>query len=66
MRAGCDVDDTVAFFESTDLARRLMAGAPPGKIAAALDAIRAALLPYAGDEGVVLKGTAWLVTARKP
>src|SRR6516225_9529026 len=66
MRAGADVDDTVAFFESTDIARRLMADAPPGKIAAALDAIRAALLPYAGDEGVVLKGTAWLVTARKP
>src|SRR5215469_9793933 len=66
MRAGSDVDDTVAFFESTDLARRLMADAPPGKIAAALDAIRAALVPYAGDEGVVLNGTAWLVTARKP
>jgi len=61
-----DVDDTVAFFESTDLARRLMADAPPGKIAAALGAIRAALLPYSSDEGVVLNGTAWLVTARKP
>ena len=66
MRAGSDVDDTVAFFESTDIARRLMADAPPDKIAAALDAIRAALIPYAGDEGVVLNGTAWLVTARKP
>jgi hypothetical protein len=66
MRAGSDVDDTVAFFESTDLARRLMADAPPGKIAAALGAIRAALVPYSGNEGVVLNGTAWLVTARKP
>jgi SAM-dependent methyltransferase len=66
LRVGSDVDDTVAFFESTDIARRLMADAPPGKSAAALDAIRAALVPYAGGEGVVLGGTAWLVTARKP
>jgi len=66
MRVGSDVDDTVAFFESTDIARRLMADAPPGKIAAALDAIRTALVPYEGDEGVVLNGTVWLVTARKP
>jgi len=43
-----------------------MADAPPDKITAALDAIRAALVPYAGDKGVVLNGTAWLVTARKP
>ena len=66
MRVGSDVDDTVAFFESTDIARRLMADAPPGKITAALDAIRTALVPYEGDEGVVLNGTVWLVTARKP
>jgi SAM-dependent methyltransferase len=66
MRAGSDVDDTVAFFESTDIARRLMAGAPPDTVAAALDAIRGALVPYAGGEGVVLNGKAWLVTARKP
>ena len=66
MRTGSDVEDTVAFFESTDIARRLMADAPPGKVAAALEAIRDALVPHAGDEGVVLNGTAWLVTARKP
>lgn len=66
MRVGSDVDDTVAFFESTDIARRLMADAPPDKVAAALDAIREALVPHAGEEGVVLSGTAWLVTARKP
>ena len=40
--------------------------APPDKVAAALDAIREALVPHAGDEGVVLSGTAWLVTAHKP
>ena len=66
MRVGSDVDDTVAFFESTDIARRLMADAPPDKVALALDAIRQALVPHAGEEGVVLGGTAWLVTARKP
>ena len=65
MRTGSDIDDTVAFFESTDIARRLMADASPDKIAAALDAVREALIPYADDEGVVLNGTAWLVTARK-
>jgi SAM-dependent methyltransferase len=66
MRVGSDVDDTVAFFESTDIARRLMADAPPDKVVAALDSIRDALVPHAGEEGVVLSGTAWLVTARKP
>ena len=66
MRVGSDVDDTVAFFESTDIARRLMADAPPDKVALALDAISEALAPHAGAEGVVLSGTAWLVTARKP
>jgi SAM-dependent methyltransferase len=66
MRVGSDVDDTVAFFESTDIARRLMADAGPDEVAAALDAIRSALVPYAGDEGVLLSGTAWLVKARKP
>jgi hypothetical protein len=43
-----------------------MADAPPDKVVAALDAIRDALVPHAGEEGVVLSGTAWLVTARKP
>jgi len=66
VRVGSDVDDTVAFFESTDIARRLMADAPPDKVALALDAIREALAPHAGAEGVVLSGTASLVTARKP
>jgi len=65
MRVGDDVDDTVTFFQSTDIAHRLMADAPEDKVAAALDSIREALVPYAVDEGVVLNGTAWLVTARR-
>ena len=33
---------------------------------AAWRAVRAALAPYAGDEGVVLGGATWIVTATKP
>jgi hypothetical protein len=33
---------------------------------AAWKAVRAALAPYAGDDGVVLGGAAWMVTATKP
>jgi SAM-dependent methyltransferase len=39
--------------------------AGPAATAAALDELRVALRPYAGDDGVRLRGAAWLVTATR-
>jgi SAM-dependent methyltransferase len=64
-RVGDDVDDVVAFITSLDESRALFAGKPEDKIAIAVDAIRAALTPYAGPNGVVMDATAWLVSARR-
>ncbi|MCZ7529030.1 MAG: class I SAM-dependent methyltransferase [Acidimicrobiia bacterium] len=67
MRIGDDVDDALAFFESVPFVRDVVADAPPDRVAAALEAAREALVPYAGPEGVVMNDNrAWLVTARRP
>jgi ubiquinone/menaquinone biosynthesis C-methylase UbiE len=67
MRIGDDLDDVEAFFTgSLPLVRDLLAAAPADKAAAASDAARKALEPYAGPEGVVMnENGAWLVTARR-
>ncbi len=67
MRIGDDVDDVEAFFTgSLPLVRKLLATAPPDKAAAAIDAARKALEPYAGPEGVVMnENGAWLVKAER-
>lgn len=65
MRIGDDVDDTVAFIASLEETRELFASKPEDRVAAAVDAARQALAPYAGPEGVVTNGTAWLVTAHR-
>jgi SAM-dependent methyltransferase len=62
-RIGDDVDDAVGFILSLPESRQLFAGAPEDAVAAAVAAVRAAFAPYAGAEGVVLDGTAWLVSA---
>ena len=67
MRIGDDVEDAVAFLRSIPIVSELAAGAPPDKEAAALDAVRNALTPYEGPDGVVLNDNgAWLVRATKP
>ncbi len=67
MRIGDDVDDALAFFQSVPFVRDAVADAPPDRVAAALEAAREALVPYAGPEGVVMnENHAWLVTARRP
>ena len=66
MPMGCSVEDTVAFMQGTDMAATLMADVSDDVIAAAWEAVRAALVPYAGPDGVVLGGAAWIVTATKP
>jgi SAM-dependent methyltransferase len=66
MPMGSTVQDTVAFMQGTDMAQTLMADVSEDVAAAAWDAVRAALAPYAGPEGVVLSGAAWIVAAAKP
>ena len=64
-RVGDDVDDVVAFITALDESRALFAGKPEDKVAVAVDAIRDALTPYAGPDGVVMDATAWLVAAHR-
>ena len=65
MRMGSTVDDTVSFMQRTDMAAALMADVSDEVAAAAWAAVREALEPYAGPDGVVLQGAAWLVTATR-
>jgi SAM-dependent methyltransferase len=66
MPMGATVKDTVAFMQGTDMAATLMADVSEDVAAAAWEAVRVALAPYAGRHGVVLGGAAWIVTATKP
>ena len=50
---------------STDEAKKLFAGKPQDKVDAAVDALREGLRPYAGPNGVVMNGTAWLALAHR-
>jgi len=65
MRMGDDVEDVIRFFTSLDLVREWFASKPEDKVAQAIDAVREAAAPYAGPHGVVMTGTAWLLTARR-
>ena len=66
MRIGDDLDDVERFFTtSLDVARELFDGKPKEQVDAALDAAREALAPFAGSDGVVLNGTAWLLSAHR-
>ena len=66
MRLGSTVEATVSFMQRTDMAAALMADVTDEVAAAAWAAVREALEPYAGPDGVVLQGAAWLVTATRP
>jgi SAM-dependent methyltransferase len=66
MPMGTTVDDTVTFMQGTDMAAMLMRDVADDVAAAAWDAVRAALAPHAGSDGIVLDGAAWIVTATKP
>ena len=66
MRLGSTVEATVSFMQRTDMAAALMADVTDEVAAAAWAAVREALEPYAGPDGVVLQGAAWLVTAMRP
>lgn len=65
-KMGSDVDDVVAFFRGSDMAREILTGKPDDRVDAALASLRDALAAYAGPDGIVLTGTAWLVMGRRP
>jgi SAM-dependent methyltransferase len=59
------VEDAVEFFRD-GIGASLLAGAGPEQVAAALDAVREALVPRMTARGVELGAAAWLVTAAMP
>lgn len=64
MRIGTDVDDALGFLRTMPRVAELFAAAPLDKRSAATDAVRAALAPYAGEDGVVMHDNGeWLVSA---
>ncbi|MQA13773.1 MAG: methyltransferase domain-containing protein [Pseudonocardiaceae bacterium] len=66
MRIGDDVEDALGFIRSLPRVADLFAAAPPDKRTAAISAVREALAPYAGPDGVVMHNNGeWLVTARR-
>lgn len=61
LRWGSDLDDAMTFLASR--ARGMIEDLDPSQQAAALDALRAALEPHVGPDGVVLGSRAWVITA---
>jgi SAM-dependent methyltransferase len=64
MLMGSDVEDVVGMVAATPQSKGLFAGQPDAKVEAAIAGLRDAFAPYARPEGVVMNGTAWLLTAR--
>ena len=64
MLMGSDVEDVVGMVAATPQSKGLFAGQPAAKVEAAIAGLRDAFAPYARAEGVVMNGTAWLLTAR--
>jgi SAM-dependent methyltransferase len=65
LAGGANLDDTMEFLGGTRMARVLFADAPPETEARALDAVRAALAPHQGPDGIRLGAAAWLVRAHR-
>ena len=64
MLMGSDVEDVVGMVAATPQSKGLFAGQPGAKVRAAVAGLRDAFAPYARPEGVVMSGSAWLLTAR--
>jgi SAM-dependent methyltransferase len=60
---GRSPDDAVEFLRNRSAARTVLAGADPGRQARALRAVRDALNPHAGQDGVRLNAAVWVVKA---
>jgi SAM-dependent methyltransferase len=63
---GRDIPDAAAFIAGWGPVRHHLGMVDAEKAAQAKEALAAALEQFAGPEAVKLRGTAWLVTARKP
>ncbi len=62
---GRDLDDVMGFFLADEFARRLLEGKEPEQVRRAKDAMREALRPHLGPEGLSLGSTYWVVSATK-
>lgn len=62
---GLDLDATVTFLADGGLGRRMLAGSDPTTVGRGLAAVREALAPFAGPDGVRLGAAVWVVTARR-
>jgi SAM-dependent methyltransferase len=62
---GRDLDDVMSFFLADEFARRLLEGKDPGLVRRAESAMRDALGPYVGSDGVSLESSYWVVSARR-
>jgi SAM-dependent methyltransferase len=63
LAGGGTIDDAIEFLRTGSLGRAMLAGADPATQARAVASVRAALAPYADDEGVHLGAAVWLVRA---
>ena len=63
---GVDPDDMVSLMVADEMGRRLFEGRTPETVSEALAAVRRALEPHSGAEGVALGSAYWVVTARRP
>lgn len=66
MQFGATVEETVAFFQGTEMASTLMKDVDPETVERAWAAMAEAVKPHLTADGVRLTGAAWLVTARNP
>jgi SAM-dependent methyltransferase len=64
-RIGRTISDAVDFVLSLPESERLFTGAPQETVDAAATALYAGFAPYAGQQGVMMDATAWLVTAHR-
>jgi SAM-dependent methyltransferase len=61
---GRDLDDVMSFFLADEFGRRLLEGKEPELVRRAEEAMRDALRPHVGPDGVSLDSAYWIVSAR--
>ena len=64
-RIGRTISDAFGFILSLPESKQLFAGVPQDTVDATATALHAGFAPYAGQQGVVVDATAWLVTAHR-
>lgn len=62
---GGDLDDVMSFFLADEFSRRLLDGKDPEVVRRAEGAMRDALSPFVGSEGVSLGSAYWIVSAER-